>query len=88
MNEKKLNLLAALFARSNMGHSVGSYAHHEGFNLLPAAIYFVCGDLIEDTDHAVMFEDEARSWKSRLRDPSVMENYRKSSPHVFAAAGV
>jgi len=62
---------AAMFARTNYGHSLPSAsevaryrtAAKHGTNL-PAMVNLVCADLCESDGHYDMFLDEAQSWSS------------------------
>lgn len=89
MTDNQLNLLAAAFARSNMGLPMENFFRRsEGYVSLEEAVYDVCGGFMEADEHEEIFIEEAKMWLSILRDESQLQAYRKSSPHVFAACGV
>lgn len=81
---------AAMFARTNMGQSMPDAdmirryrtAAKHGTSL-SAMVNMVCGDFIENDDHADMFLDEADMWKHQLRNDD-LEDIFKKWPHKRA----
>lgn len=92
LTDMQLDVLAAMFARSNMGHGVPEAWKLRGL-LTPAPrwnpnlgsmVGNLCGDLMESDEHFDMFLDEAKMWRRILKKKSELEAYRKSSPDLFA----
>lgn len=88
MTDPELNLLAALFARSNMGHELVPPLFRDLPQTVSEAVSQTCVDLIENDEHYDLFMEEAAAWRKSLASEEVRERYRKSSPHVFKAAGL
>lgn len=84
MPDPDLIVWAALFARTNMGQSMPdadmirryrtAAKHGTG---LSAMVNMVCGDFIENDEHADMFFEEAQMWKQQLRKDDIEDIFRK-----------
>lgn len=89
MTGPELNILAAMFARSNYGQppaadtTVQWMRKHQPHSL-SQAVDSLMSDVVEDDEQFGMFLDEAKSWAKSLKKKSELGAYQKSSPHVFA----
>jgi hypothetical protein len=89
MTDNQLNLLAATFARSNMGFPIEDFSELVFVTkTLSTAVERVCGEFVEKDEHFDSFMEEARGWKELLLSDVERAKYRRSSPHVFEACGV
>lgn len=72
LTERELLVMAAVFARTNMGQSrptrdeVQRALHHESVNLSSAVMWF-CEEFMESNEDQDTFENEARGWVKSLK---------------------
>lgn len=75
MSKADVTVWAAVFARTNYGHSMPSTHEMRQYRTaakhgtsLAAMVNLVCGDIVENDDHYTMFANEARGWETTLSD--------------------
>lgn len=72
LSNKELNILAAMFARSNMGMAPPTDKHIARLKScrtikLDSAVEDICGQFIETNEHFEIFYAEAKSWVKYLK---------------------
>ena len=84
MPNSDLIVWAAMFARTNYGHSMPDGDRIRRYRIsakhgasLSAMVNMVCGDYIETDDHYDMFVEEAESWRHRLSKDELEDIFKK-----------
>lgn len=88
LTDKDAIILAAIFARSNMGQGRPSIqdvarAKASANPSISGMVSFFCGNFMETDEHQAMFEDEARSWYKGLKRDTA-EYIKKVHPDIGA----
>lgn len=86
MTPEQLNVIAAIFARSNTGMplpTVEEVRHLLSLkkNSLSGCVMYLCQQYMESDDHQEMFEDEAKGWRKgkKIQD---LETIKKTWPDI------
>jgi hypothetical protein len=90
MTNQQAIVLAAIFARSNMGHGESPEWRIKGLMANPKitlsdAVLSCCGDLMETDEHQQMFEEEARGWYKDFKRKSIKNALKPFRDHQALA---
>ena len=86
LSDKDRNIIAALYARSNMGQLLPAPARvarlkAAGTVSLDSAVNCVCEEFMEADEHYKIFMQEAKSWKKELKTDEA--GCRRNAPDIF-----